>query len=460
MEAAENDNVSEPACPGCIARDRKIAELEARIAKLEALARAGKRQAAPFSKGPPKVNPKPPGRKPGDDYGTHQRRAVPQRIDEVHEAPVPDRCPACGGPVEETGVARQYQAEIPRVVIHRQFNVHVGECLCCKARVQGRHPLQTSDALGAAASQIGPDAQALAVLLNKDAGLSHGKVREFFKAAFDLTIARATPCRVVLRAAERCRDAWQAILRRVRMSPTIVPDETGWRIGGLPAWLHVGVGIDATAYRIDRRRGYDASVRLIGAHYAGTMIHDGWKPYEHFKEARHQTCLGHLLRRCHEMLEFATGGAVIFPRQVQAVLRESLALRDRRDAGTLTAARAAAQVPRLSAAMGDLLCRRRGNAANQRLSDHLWNQRHHLFTFLLAPGIDATNHRAEQAIRPAVVNRKVCGGNRTEAGAEAQSILMSVLRTAKQRGVAALGFVSRTLRSLPGLRPVLVPDTG
>src|SRR5260221_7260264 len=116
MEATENDKVNEPVCPGCAARDRRIAELEARIARLEALARAGKRQAAPFSKGPPKADPKRPGRKPGDDYGTHHRRAVPERIDEVREAPLPDRCPACGGLVEQTGVARQYQAEIPRIV--------------------------------------------------------------------------------------------------------------------------------------------------------------------------------------------------------------------------------------------------------------------------------------------------------------------------------------------------------
>lgn len=142
------------------------------------------------------------------------------------------------------------------------------------------------------------------------------------------------------------------------------------------------------------------------------------------------------------------------------MLAQALAIRDQRDAGEIAAAQAAAQAPRLTAAMDELVCRRRTNAANRRLSDHLWNNRNHLFTFLREPGIDATNYRAEQAIRPAVVNRKVCGGNRTETGAEAQSILMSVLRTAKQRGAAALGFISSTLRSLPGARPSLFPDTG
>ena len=168
--------------------------------------------------------------------------------------------------------------KIPRKVIVRQFNVHIGPCACCHKRVQGRHPLQTSDALGACASQVGPDAQALAVQLNKEAGLSHGKVSRFFKAAFELDLSRSGACRVMLRVAERCQGACQAIVRQVRQSPSIVPDETGWKVGGLLAWLHV-------------------AVELIGADYDGFMTHDGWSPYMQFTNASHQTCLAHLLRR-------------------------------------------------------------------------------------------------------------------------------------------------------------------
>src|SRR5947209_17693108 len=134
---ADPTSTDVPACTGCETRDRRIAELEAqvkahqdRLAGLEALLknanRSGKRQAAPFSKGPPKVDPKTPGRKSGEDYGTKARRAVPPVIDEVHEAPLAiDACPKCGGTLRADGVVRQYQTEIPRRPIYRQFNVHV-----------------------------------------------------------------------------------------------------------------------------------------------------------------------------------------------------------------------------------------------------------------------------------------------------------------------------------------------
>jgi transposase len=461
MDAASNnaDSVT-PTCPGCAERDRRIADLEARIAKLEALARGAKRQAAPFSKGPPKSNPKPPGRKSGDDYGTHHRRAVPSRIDEVLEAPLPEHCPFCRGEVVQNEVVPQYQTEIPRKVINRQFNVCVGECKCCHRRVQGRHPLQTSDALGAAANQIGPDAQALAVLLNKEAGLSHGKVKRFFKAAFDLNLGRATSCRVMLRAARRCEPVYKVIVRRVQQSPFIVPDETGWRIGGALAWLHVAVGIDATAYLVHRRRGYEAAVELIGEDYEGFMTHDGWSPYARFIYAVHQACLGHLLRRSHELEESAVGGAAHFPRQVKAILKDALAVRDQRDAGKLTTQETIERAKILTEQMIDLTCRPRSNAENERFAKHLWNLQDSLFTFLEFEGVDATNHKAEQAIRPATANRKVWGGNRTDTGAKAQSILMSVIRTTTQRGMEAVDFISGTLKACFGRGPQLFPDTG
>jgi transposase len=477
MEASRKDMTSEiPACPGCAERDRQLRELisrlvelesqntalKARLDKLESASRAAKRQAAPFSKGPPKPNPKRPGRKSGEDYGTHHRRGVPPRIDQVLEAPLPDCCPDpnCRGKVKAREVVQQYQTEIPREVIYRQFNVHVGECECCHRRVQGRHPLQTSDALGAAANQIGPDAQALAVQLNKEAGLSNGKVKRFFKAAFNLDMARATPCRVMLRAAERCEPVYKVIVRRVQQSPFIVPDETGWRIGGILAWLHVAVGADATAYLVHFQRGYEAMVELIGEDYEGFLTHDGWSPYMKFICAIHQTCLGHLLRRSHELEESAVGGAVHFPRQVKAILKDALALRDQRDAGELTTQQAIELAGARARQIIELTCRPRENADNERFAKHLWNVQDCLFTFLQFEGVDATNYKAEQAIRPATANRKVWGGNRTETGAKAQSILMSVIRTTTQRGMEAVDFLSSTLKACFGKLPQLLPDTG
>lgn len=452
-----------PQCPGCIAAaaridalERRNAALERRIAELETiierLSRSAKRQAAPFSRGTPQANPRPPGRKPGDDYGVKAFREVPQHIDETHEAPLPEKCPRCGGILVETHMDHQYQVEIPRKPIHRQFNIAVGTCTCCGRPVRGRHPLQTSSATGCCQSQIGPEAQAAAVMLNKELGLSQGKISRFFEAFFGIKLSRGGSCQIMQRAAQRCEGHYAAIVTRVRESPFIVADETGWRIGGKLAWLHVAVGAPATAYLIAPERGKEASDLLIGADYgrgrAGTLIHDGWSPYDRYAAADHQTCLAHLLGRCKELLERARGGAVIFPRKVKGLLHDALDFRLLREAGKLSPESCANIAGGLEYLMKKLVRPGKTNAANERLARHLWRHLPQLFTFLRQEGIDATNHRAEQAIRPAVVNRKVWGGNRTPAGAAAQSILMSILVTLRQNGQDALEFISRQLQSL------------
>ena len=459
-----------PTCPGCAAAAKRVADLEARVAALEQAlqqaARAGKRQAAPFSKGPPKADPKKPGRKPGDAYGPNRAfRAAPPHVDEVHDAPLPDRCPdpACGGGVDPTGTACQYQVEIPRRPVYRRFDVRVGRCRACGRRVQGRHPLQTSDALGCCGSQLGPDAQAAAVYLNKHAGLSHGKVAHLFRGLFDVPVTAGGVSQAILRAGRRCEGDYQSILARVRQSKWAVPDETGWRVGGLPGWLHVAVTADAIAFGIftgEGARGFESSAALLGKDYSGYLVRDGWKPYESFRLATHQPCVAHLLRRCKDLLATATRGAVVFPRQVKEVLRDGLAVRDARDAGALSPGQAAAAADGLQQRLGDLCRPVKANAANETFAAHLHGCHRQAFTFLRVPaslGLDATNHKAEQAIRPAVVNRKVWGGNRTDAGARAQSVLTSVLRTAYLRGRDFVDYLSHTLRGTPDRQPLLPP---
>ena len=189
---------------------------------------------------------------------------------------------------------------------------------------------------------------------------------------------------------------------------------------------------------------------ILGEQYAGVIGADGWSAYGCFKQADHQTCLAHLLRRCGEMLETATRGAVRFPRAVKEVLQTALALRDRRDAGEISLHGLRVAQGHLEAQLDRLLAADFTAAANLRLARHLINHRDALFLFLQRPDVEATNWPAEQAIRPAVVNRKSSGGNRTQAGAHTQAVLMSLFRTAHQRDLAPLQICTRLLQT-PGI---------
>jgi transposase len=445
--------MDEPACPGCRDANKRIADLEARVAeltrKLDEATRAGKRQAAPFRKGPPKPSPKTPGRKSGDAHGTHGHRPLPPGpVAERYHAPLPDACPHCRrGTLIETGTAEQFQTEIPRQPLIRQFTVHIGHCGDCGRRTQGRHPLQTSDALGAAASQIGPDAQAAVTLLHTRAGLSHGKVAAVFDALFGIRLTRGASARINGRAGLRLEPEYRQLLASVRGSRQLAADETGWRVGGRSAWLHVWVGDRATAYAIDSQRSADALERVIGADWSGVLSHDGYATYDRFEGAIHQSCLAHVLRRARELLADARGGAVAFPRQLIALFTDAIHRRNQLAGRAESDAERERQRSGFDDRLLALVRTRRAVSAYATFARHLRRHLEQLFTFVFDPSVEPTNWKAEQAIRPAVVNRKVWGGNRTWVGAGAQQVLMSVFETCRRHARSALDFVSLTLRS-------------
>lgn len=413
--------------------------------ELDAARRAGFRQAAPFSKGEPRRPPRRPGRKPGAAYGHSAYRPPPTSIDETYDAPIPTCCPRCAGPVIESAVATQYQEELPPVEpIVRAFQVHIGHGQRCGRRVQGRHALQTSDALGAAAAQVGPRATATAAALPIQFGVPFAKIAAFYQQHFGLTITTGGLVHACHRTARQATSTYTALIQTVRHTLVVVPDETGWKVGVRLQWLWVFATATTTVYAILPGRSFDEAKTILGEDFAGVLVREGWAPYRRFTAAIWQSCLNHLLGHCRTLqLQHPHSP---FAGQVAAVLTQALALRDRRDAGTVSTHGVAVARGHLWHRLNRLVDTRSSLPAVQRVATHLARELPGAFTFLLDPAIDATNWRAEQAIRPAVVTRKVCGGNRTEHGAHTQSVLATVLRTSTQRHLDPLPILTDLLR--------------
>ncbi|MGH9113768.1 MAG: IS66 family transposase [Acidimicrobiales bacterium] len=424
----------------------KVAERDARIAELEKLLdesrRSGKRQAAPFSKGDPVEEPTRPGRKRGTLHGRHNHRGVPAgEPDRVLDALVAGCCPDCGGDVEVERIEDQWQVDLPemRPTVTR-FRVQVGRCGGCGRRVQGRHPEQTSEALGAARSQVGPVAKAWAVWLHYGLGLSFGKCSKLL-GRLGVDVTAGALCSAAQATSTDLVPVQAGIVKHVNDAAMVVMDETGWRVGGLSAWLWVATTTDATAYNVADGRGFAEACRLVADDYSGVIVRDGWAPYRCYTRAAHQTCVAHLVRRCDELIADLPAWARHTPRQVNDILAAALAARDLDDDGRREVIADLAERIELLAEQAH------PHDECRKLVKHLAAEAAALFSFLARPGVDATNWRAEQAIRPAVVNRKVWGGNRTWRGATTQSRMMSVLRTAAQQGTDAIEYLARLARA-------------
>ena len=412
--------------------------------ELEAARRAGRRQAAPFAKDRPQGRGGRPGRRAGAEYGRQGRRRPPTQADETHVAPAPTSCPDCGGAVALDRVASQYQEDLPEVrPLVRRFDIEVGHCSQCQRRVQGRHALQTSDALGAAAAQLGPNVAALVVELHTELGMPLEKVVRVLRTQFGLSVTKGGLVQLLHRTADAAAPAYAALREQVRCSPVVTPDETGWRVNAILHWLWAFATPETTVYAICDGRGFAEAAAVLGPDFAGVLVRDGWVAYRGFKKAPHQTCLAHLLRRCKDLQ--AAHPDSPWAGAVQAVLRDGLALRDRSNAGEISEHGLASARGRLAARLGRLIDTAPPLAAAERFAKHLANEFPAVFLFLCDPSIDATNWRAEQAIRPAVVTRKVCGGNRTRRGADTQQVLASVVRTARQRNLDPRSLITTML---------------
>jgi transposase len=313
--------------------------------------------------------------------------------------------------------------------------------------VQGRHPLQTSDALGAAQVQLGPEAISLAAHLNKEMGISHERAARVLELGYGLHTNRSTLCRALTRLGRKAAPTWEQLRVAVRQSPVTWLDETGWRVAAHLEWLWVVVSPQVTLYDILPGRGFPQAASILGENYVGFLHHDGWRPYYRFTDAYHQTCLSHLIRRCRQMLQIASPAAARFPFTVLQLFHKALALRDRYLESEIFLHGLHVASGRIEAAIDRLLEKILRSPINRRLAKHLRHERPHLFTFLHCPGIDATNNTAERAIRPAVIARKTWGGNRTQAGAQTQKILASILRTCWQQGKNTFSRLTDLMRS-------------
>ena len=424
----------------------RLQELEKDIARLK---RRSKRQAAPFSRGSAKSKPKKPGRRPGKKYGRLGQRPIPQHTETTIPVECPLYCPHCEGQVRLEDTHRQFQVDLPPIRPRTtEFVVERGRCQRCGRRVQGRHRLQVSDALTVGRVHFGPGVLALTAHLNKVCGLSYGKISALLRSWMGLRVNRSSLCRALQRLASKGHASYDALVETIRGSPVTTADETGWRVGAVSSWLWGFSTGRETVYKITRGRGFAEAAQVLGEAYSGILIVDGWAPYRCFEKATLQACLTHLLRRCSLLLEQATRGAVRFPRQVRHLLEKALAVRERRDREEITPRGAKIVRGRLQAQMSRLLLGRFTHPENRRFAKHLRNYEAALFVFLKHEGVEATNWQAEHAMRAGIMVRKCCGGgNRTQAGAQTQAVLMSLLRTCHQKGLDPLKVISEILRA-------------
>lgn len=443
-----------PECPGCRRLGQENAALKARLAEIERqLAdlrhrldeqqRQEHRQATPFRRRRHKRHPKRPGRAKGHAVA---QRAWPEHVDHVVEVPLAV-CPQCQTPLADKAVHAQFQIDVPPIrpqVI--QFNIESGYCPRCQRRVQGRDPRQTSDAVGAAGTQIGPGLLSMGAELKQRLGVPYRKICDFFATYLDVEVCPATLVRAEQRLVAVALPSYQVLIDALRRCHVVHADETGWRIAQLNAWLWVFSSQTVTVYTIELSRGHAVPAAILGPEFEGILVVDGLKSYD-VLEYRKGRCVGHVLRRTGQLAETLTGLDQYYIEELQGLLREAMELAQRRE--QLTESGYWRRVHQVEERLDVWLVWHGAEPgeAVQRLARHIAAHREEWFQFLYDPAVPATNNHAERMLRPAVICRKIGGCNKSLLGALVHGVLASLAVSCQQQGKRFMDLATSLFRS-------------
>lgn len=266
---------------------------------------------------------------------------------------------------------------------------------------------------------------------------------------------------VLHRVAGFLAPTYQAIRVALQMSQVVYADETGWRIRCVNAWLCVFTKSRYTFFVIAYSRGSEVATEVLGKEFSGKLVSDFLQSYNPVKAAGgKQKCLGHMLRALAEVEACQTRGAVRLPRQAKALRKVAIALKAVR--GEMPEERYRELYDDLEERLDSLLAGNITKPENLRLANRMRTHRDALLTFLYDDEADATNNQAERQLRPAVLQRKVSAGNRSDKGARTHLILADIYATCRQQGVDFIQLVTEVVRagnchtlSLPGATTTL-----
>ncbi|MDB5353073.1 MAG: hypothetical protein JWN86_4320 [Planctomycetota bacterium] len=411
--------------------------------QLDQAKRQAARQAAPFrrrdSQKVPEGQKQRPGRPPGHPGS---RRSVPDQIDEHVEVPL-SGCPRCGGPVTAPEPIEQWIEEIPPVRPRvTKLVTYRGRCAAC-GEVHSSHPLQTSTATGAAQVQLGPRARALALSLNEQFGLTMRKTCRVLKQVAGLTLSPGGLALAARRTADRVQASFDALVQEVRAAAAVFVDETSWYVGAPGPWLWTFTTADATVYHVDPTRARRVVLEMLGATFAGILVSDCLASYEGLPYRTHK-CIAHHQRAIARARDRPDTIDPSHLNEWKLLFTMVNALWTHR--ASLGEPEFLRQRGHLEAWLDRLLSEPRTQPGDVAIQRRIGKRRGVVLGCLLDPAAEPTNNRAERALRPAVIARKVSCGNKTESGKSAWERLTSLATTCEQRGQ---DFVSWLTACLP-----------
>ena len=405
-----------------------IAQLRRRIETLEGKAKPG------GPKGMPGVKPKsgrqqtPSPRKPRP-YGFARQRTTPtQRV-----AHAMDACPQCGTGLSG-GWTHRTREVIDLPVVPVQVTEHIFIARTCPVCEKRRVPKVDLGEVALGKQRLGINLLSLVAALREEGRLPFRTIQWYLRTVHQLRLSVGAIAGAVHQVARKSQPAVDRILERIRGSPVVHADETGWREDGVNGYVWT-FSTPTERYFLRRGRHKEVVDEALRESFGGVLVSDFYAAYHHYPGLK-QRCWVHLLRDIHDL-------KTLYPKDRQlarwAAAVHGVYRRAKSFAHPQARQRRLAQ-KRLEGKMLDL-CRpgmADPAAVQGKLCRRIEKHVKELFVFVAAPGVPSDNNAAERSLRPLVVSRKISGGTRSDRGTDTKMTLASLFGAWRAQGLNTL----------------------
>ncbi len=429
-------------------QERRIAELEAivqsqaeRISVLEEEISklSGPKSKPAFVKANAPKNEKGPRRKRTQSF-VRKSRVATEVICHALEC-----CPECGRKLVGGTVKSKHQViDVPAASVTVTDHLMIERyCGVCGKRFTADASEVLSDVVVGKKS-IGIFLMSLIAYLKIACRVPVSLIRQLLSTLYDLDISKGEICELLHEVARLGKDEYASILDRVRGSPVVHGDETGWREDGVSGYVWSFSTPLVRFFTYSHSRASRIVKEVLSEEFVGTLVSDFYGAYNIYEGIK-QRCWVHLLRDLKALAEKHAGNA--------SVVEWVAAVRDVYRRAKLTVKIDYTEIERCKLRQGfesELLALAEPylkvkNAPQRVLAQRIDRFLGELFTFVQCPEVPSENNAAERAVRPTVIARKVSGGTRSPRGSETNSILRSLFETWALQGGSTVAACRRMI---------------
>src|SRR3990167_1069127 len=368
-------------------------------------------------------------------------RHIPERIDKIKELNI-KRCPHCNTKLGETQEIRSrhiIDIKLTSKVKTTRFDIHRKYCPTCDKIVEP----EVKEALPHA--RFGLNLMLLVMYLRLGLRLPCNKICEYFMYMFSLKISEGEIIGILRQLVVAFGDYYSYLEKIVLLARIKHSDTTSWRINGknYTAWVFIACG--AVLYKIRKSTCHKAGLSFLRKQNGNILVVDRLSAMRLLaKKAGFllQLCWSHILQDTKQLAEeFGAEG-----KSVHKNLKEIYAL-----AKGLNHNGNREMVEQLQVEVFQLTLRYYKHSIIRKFVNNLYyRDGDDLFRFVTDAEIDPTNNISERELRALVIMRKISYGSRSNRGANATAMLLSIIQTLRLRKENVLQGLQTILKNPSG----------